>query len=187
VVYKSLVKTMKNLITLCLILLGVAAQAQRGWSPEAFSEFQENARIVGMPTDEASIKKYMDDAMVNCFTFPTNLTFNKNGYQVVKRVNVYTVKGKQKNAFFHKWEWVVTVDLELGNPPTEIKLKQGKDTLTYVSCNYMVPQNLKPKYKFVHYTKKEMDKAHPSIRTAISYGLLNLKTATKADLKAAGL
>jgi hypothetical protein len=177
---------MKNLITLCLILLGVAAQAQRDWHISAFADFTENARIVGAPTDNASIKKYMDESMLRCYTYPQNPTYTKEGYQVARKINVYKVAGKHAGAFYHAWEWVVTVDLVQGNSPSEIKLKQGKDTLTYVSCNYMVPQHLKPKYKLVHYTKKEMDKADPSIKQAIKYGLLNRKPITKADLTALG-
>ena len=177
---------MKKFIILLLVLSGVVAQAQRTWSPTAYAVFQDNARIVGRSTSPDSIQKYMDDVMKNCITPPLNPIYNKDGYVVAKKINLYKVSGKPMGAFYPRWEWIVTVDLVQGASPYEIKVKVGKDTLSYFSSSYQVPQNLKPEYKFVHYTKKEYDKASKMDKLAIENGRLNLKKITKADLKALG-
>lgn len=177
---------MKTTLTLLLVLSGVVAQAQRTWEPTAYAEFQENARIVGRSTSPDSIRKYMDDVMQKCYTPPVNPIYNKDGYVIAKKINLYKVAGKSLGAFYPRWQWVVTIDLVQGAVPYEIKIKSGKDTLSYFSTHYQVPQNIKPEYKFVHYTKKEYDKASKADKLAIENGRLNLKKITKADLKALG-
>lgn len=176
---------MKKLLILCLVLLGVVAQAQRGWSGEAFAEFQENARIVGKPTDNVSIEKYMNDAMKNCFVYPNPAIADKAGNVPAKKINIYKVKGKVKGGFYFAWDYIVTFEPIWGNVKTEIKHPLFSD-VTLVSSQYQVPQDLVPDYIFYRPTLAQFKKFSLEDKTFASNGGIFLKKITKVERKKYG-
>jgi hypothetical protein len=176
---------MRKLIILLFVLSGVAAQAQRGWSPEAFSEFQENARIVGKPIDNVSIEKYMNDAMKNCFVYPNPAIADKAGNIPAKKINVYKVKGKVKGGFYFAWDYIVTLEPLWGNVKTEIKHPLFSD-ITLVSSLWQVPQDLVPGYIFCRPTLAQFKKLSTEDKNFASNGGIFFRKITKAELKKYG-
>ena len=178
---------MKNLITLLFLALCVSAQAQRGWSPESFAKIQEGARIVGQPTDNASVQKYLDEAMQRCFTFPTNATQDKQGNIPARKVNIWLPKGRLDGSFLAPWNYIITVDLVWGNVPSEIKHPNFPDKIL-VTGNYLVPQSEliragRVTHKFFRPTLAQYKKLTPEQKTWVDNGGLILGKLTKAELK----
>ena len=174
---------MKNLITLLFLALCVSAQAQRGWSPESFAKMQEGARIVGQPTDNASIQKYLDEAMQKCFTFPTN---DKQGNIPARKVNIWLPKGRLDGSFLAPWNYIVTVDLVWGNVPSEIKHPNFPDKIL-VTGNYLVPQSELIKagrvtHKFFRPTFAQYKKMTTDQQRFVDAGGLVIGKITKAEL-----
>ena len=150
-----------------------------GWTPESFGKMQEAARIVGLPTDDASVQKYLDESLKNCFTFEGNLA--------AKKVNIWLPKEPTKNTFVSSWAYIITVDLVWGNSPTEIvhplfpdkRLKNG---------NYLVPQSELIKlgkftHKFFRPTFSQYKKLSAEQKAWVDSGGLILGKLTKTELK----
>lgn len=175
---------MKTFILLSLMLLGVMAQAQiRTWEPSAFAAMQENCRILAKPTTAENVQKALGEAMKNAFTYPANPVQDKEGDVPAKRLNIWKLKGK--TGAFLKWDYIVTVDVVWGQTGIEMPHPEFAER-TLITGNYIVPQDIKPTYKFYRPTLKEYKKLSPELQKRVDMNLLLLKKLTKGELKKMG-
>jgi hypothetical protein len=169
---------MKKLITLCLILLGVTAQAQTqvSWGDEGFRLMEQSFRIVGYPVTSAIIRNEIIKMDRN--------SFRPNGKDECLRLNIYYDYSRLGKRFdLVEGDYLVTVDVVWGNAPTGIvHPKSGK---YLVSSSYVVPQDIVPTYEFYRPTVAQRKKMPEKDKEFIHNGgimMRKITAATKAKL-----
>jgi hypothetical protein len=170
---------MKKLITLCLILLGVVAQAQTQvtWGDEGFRLMEQSFRIVGYPVTTAVIRNEIIKMDKN--------SFKPNGKEECLRLNIYYDYSRLGKRFdLAEGHYLVTVDVVWGNAPTGIvHPKSGK---YLVSSSYVVPQDLTPTYEFYRPTEAQRKKMTPKDRALVGDGVLFMRKVTASTKQKLG-
>lgn len=146
---------MKHLL-ICLILLGVTAQAQRpGWDENTRQLLITNMSITSTYTGEFA----KQNAMLDTLTERMYRTLGEDSEQNVKvyKLNVYYDKkmvDERKRLSSKFDDFIVVVEVNRGVPPYTIKSPIDGRELT--SMSWIVPWTLKPNYELYAPTNKQI-------------------------------